>query len=615
MLHPFSLLRHTACLLCLLAVAACQSVVDIDDLSLRSAEETTSHAAQLQEGDSITLTATLDMPELLRDTRSVASISSLWLLVFDENHRYLYRAKALLPGQVENISGGTQLPAKGSAQDNKRRPFSVRLLSSTRPRIIHFVANYDFANDFPQDYLLKDTDEGQLINRLTDQNHNEISYWRVFKFNNLQTNTFANHTFLLLRNQAEVVIKNETNGAFQLRGFCLHNAPDRGTLAPYRAKATKQNDTADPLYSDVLYSFPTTPTAPTLLPGMQVQNQLGAVTTNTQAISTFEYKNSEADPDRQLCVIMYGQQRGQSQPGYYKIDLQEEVNDRNGNFLGSEPVDLVRNHRYTIRILHVDTKGYRTFEEAVKAPAGNNIFASIELKDFAEVSDGNYSLDVGSTEVVLVKPGTTYSTKINYNGTGATLNNVNIYYNRTPVAQAFANHPYIQSVTFNRSSGQLDIRTKNNLPEDETVTIPLVVIADNKDNRRRSKIQRVINVSFRQPYKFNAKFVAGPGATNNKRQSERINLTFTVPASLPAPLFPYTVLIEANGISPYVDAQTPNQVKVIARDKKIYYEYVVKNATPGQRRTETLYFKRVHTGQTVSATLTSALFADETVSL
>ena len=84
-----------------------------------------------REGDSITITGQLDLPEMQVPTRAeVSNIQNLTLLVFDENHRFLYSAPANLTRQERNIAGGeNQLPAQGSAQDNKA-PNSYRALVS-----------------------------------------------------------------------------------------------------------------------------------------------------------------------------------------------------------------------------------------------------------------------------------------------------------------------------------------------------------------------------------------------------------------------------------------------------------------------------------------------------
>ena len=50
-----------------------------------------------QEGDSITVTGSLMMPDMVRETRStVGDVEKLYLFVFDENHRFVQSAEAVL---------------------------------------------------------------------------------------------------------------------------------------------------------------------------------------------------------------------------------------------------------------------------------------------------------------------------------------------------------------------------------------------------------------------------------------------------------------------------------------------------------------------------------------
>ncbi len=606
---------------------ACHS--ELED-SLSDNEHRGEAEPTFREGDSITITGQLDLPEMQVPTRAeVSNIQNLTLLVFDENHRFLYSAPANLTRQERNIAGGeNQLPAQGSAQDNKAVNFSAKLLSSTRQRIIHFIANYNFPANWQQDYLLKDTDEGQLINRLSDTNLSRFVYWRSFSFAQLNTSSFNNRVFRLLRNQAVVQVAIAASAGFDLKGFCVHNAPDRGTLAPYVSKETLNGSDPDAQYRDVLYSFPSSPTRPTLLSGVTLHNYLGAQGTtndswksNKNDIAIYEYRNSEADRDKQIAIILYGAKRRANgtyeTPGYYKVDLKQDFFDAANNYLGSEPYDVVRNHLYKVTVNSVATTGYPTPEKAIEAPAGNNLFASVELKEFSEISDGKYMLDVSNSEVIITQP-QPYTAKIAYKAIGSNtneLNKVNVYYNRKAVDGAFTNDPFIQSVTFNRTTGELKVTPKTGVtfPTTSSTSYTFVVIADNKAATNRSIIQRTITIVLKQPYKFNATLINGAGATNQKAQGERVDLTFDVPGSIPETLFPYKVTIAANGLTPYVDDDTNQNIKLVIRDKKIYYEYIVLNSTRGRRRKETLHFKRNATGRTVSATISSPLFADQTV--
>lgn len=599
----------------------CQSMEEMpSELTVREVVNTESVA---QEGDSITLTGSLMMPDMVRETRStVGDVEKLYLFVFDENHRFVQRATAQLTSGDRTPGAETHMPGgKTAVLDNRVRNFSVKLLATSRKRIIHFVANYDMPASRQEDYLLKDMDEGQFMSGLQAQYLGKPTLWRAFSFNGLSTNSFNNKVFHLLRNQAEVQLVMARNVNFELSGFCLHNAPRRGSVAPYVSKEALSTTDPDEHYRDVLYSFPTTPDEPTLTSDNNVYNVLSANgdispegwKTNKSNIALFEYRNSEADRDKQVSVIMYGRQRVNGRlerPGYYKIDLKEDV-EVGGNYVGSDPYDIVRNHLYKVTVTNVANKGYETLQQALDAPAGNNIFASVELQDYPQISDGKYKLDVGKTEVILTKP-STFETNISFVKVGQESNNllgnVNVYYKRKPVATAFNNDPYIQSASF--SNGKLTIVTRNPYPP-QRKSYKFLVVGDNKDANNPSRILRTINVTLRQPYQFNASLTNSSGQTS--AQGNLMELSFDVPGSIPAQLFPYTVLIEAKGLTPLKDDYTNQNIKLVIRNKKIFYEYTVVTPTNGQKRRETLYFKRNASSAAVGAVLSAELFADQTI--
>ena len=599
----------------------CQSMEEMpSELTVREVVNTESVA---KEGDSITVTGSLMMPDMVRETRStVGDVEKLYLFVFDENHRFVQRATAQLTSGDRTPGAETHMPGgKTAVLDNRVRNFSVKLLATSRKRIIHFVANYDMPANRQEDYLLKDMDEGQFMSGLQAQYLGKPTLWRAFSFNGLSATSFNNRVFHLLRNQAEVQLVMAPNVNFELSGFCLHNAPRRGTVAPYVAKQELSNTEPDEHYRDVLYSFPTTPDEPTLTSDKNVYDVLSANgdispegwKTNKSNIALFEYRNSEADRDKQVSVIMYGRQRVNGRlerSGYYKIDLKEDV-EVGGNYVGSDPYDIVRNHLYKVTVTNVANKGYETLQQALDAPAGNNIFASVELQDYPQISDGKYKLDVGKTEVILTKP-STFETNISFVKVGQESNNllgnVNVYYKRKPVATVFNNDPYIQSASF--SNGKLTIVTRNPYPP-QRKSYKFLVVGDNKDANNPSRILRTINVTLRQPYQFNASLTNSSGQTS--AQGNLMELSFDVPGSIPAQLFPYTVLIEAKGLTPLKDDYTNQNIKLVIRNKKIFYEYTVVTPTNGQKRRETLYFKRNASSAAVGAVLSAELFADQTI--
>ena len=115
-------------------------------------------------------------------------------------------------------------------------------------------------------------------------------------------------------------------------------------------------------------------------------------------------------------------------------------------------------------------------------------------------------------------------------------------------------------------------------------------------------------MTLRPPYNFNASLTNYTGAT--VAQGQLVQLAFNVPSSIPAQLLPYTLLLEANGLTPSED----QNIKLVIKDKKIFYEYTV---LPSDQNlgTKILYFKRNNSRGGVGIKLSSYLFADQNVTL
>lgn len=566
----------------------------------------------LADGTPITLSITANLPGQGIATRNVQSIKNLYLVVFDKDHRYLYRAKAVLNQIVTSPPGIEYLPKEANEPvSNELYRFSVTLLSSNSPRIIHFISNYDWEG-FKKDYELEGSDEGEIIPALYSRNSNQIIYWQSIKFNTIGKNSFHNKAFKLLRNEAKISLNNEDN-EFTLSGFCINNAPDRGTVAPFHSKIN-MSDPSEEAYKDVLYNFPYKPVSPTILPNTAL-HKVGNEQNNKSSLTVFEYNNTEADADKKMAIIVYGKRKGGKRHGYYKIDIKKEVVDDDGNYIGSVPFNILRNWHFTITVNKVSTDGYPTYDEAVRNPAGNNIFASVELEDYPQVSDGDFMLSVDQPDIVRVSPGS-FATTIRFAGpnlSSPATQHVNVFYNGKILAGAFTDDEYINDARFDKQTGTLTVNVKK-IPVNEEKNYVFTVIGSSVD--KQVHIQRTIRLKLHQKYNFNLELKEYNHSSNP--QGERIDLIFTVPGTLPKTLFPYSVYIQADQLSPYVNKNDNiyDEMKVVKQDKKIYYEYIVKNpSSDGHDRRETIHFQRTTTNGKCTVTFISGYYNNGTVEL
>lgn len=558
------------------------------------------------DGVPVTLTFQTAMPGKTMGTRSTSDIKNLTLLVFNDQHRYLYRAKATLV-QIEDAPTGIDFwprNVKHGPVDNKVYKFTVTLMTSTKPRIIHFLADYEKLDSvLADDQALEGADEGEVIPRIVSKDMDDYSYWQSFKFDNIDQNSFNGKAFELLRDKARILVNNKA-ADFELKGFAIHNAPDRGTIAPYISKTELNPLGPREMYRDVLYTFPLDPTETTLPPNIALKDY-GDVTTNTKELRVFEYSNSQAEASKQMSVIIYGKGKADHNYAYYKLDIVRDVYadpENKTGYIGAQRFDILRNNNYVVTISSAKGKGYATYAEAVRQPASNNLFGSVELQDYSDVTDGQYTLIVDNTNAIMTLPGHFYSS-ITF--VGANLEkpaeHVAVYLNGKECTGQITGDPYIDRAEYSKTTGVLHVNVTN-IPTDVDKTYTFNVVASPPNSP--THIQRTITLILRKRYDFKLKL---DDTDPQRKQGSPVNLTFTVPGTLPSTLYPFDIYVAADQLSPLVNATVNDQMKVLKQGQRTYYAYTVR--TPSTTDQEiTLHFQRTRTNGTCDVTAISGNF-------
>lgn len=149
-------------------------------------------------------------------------------------------------------------------------------------------------------------------------------------------------------------------------------------------------------------------TAPTLagtdLVGMQmIQNP------PLQVMYLAEYDKSAAN---EFCLLMEARYNGSGDASWYKVALRDA---------GGQPMDILRNHTYTVTIDNVTGPGYPSYLHALES----NTYLQAEVKEWNNaaqnvVFDGNYFLEVSHPSVRLYKENgyVTITAETNYPGAG-----------------------------------------------------------------------------------------------------------------------------------------------------------------------------------------------------
>ena len=339
------------------------------------------------------LNFSVQVPDMQEATRTMASqeITKLDLVVFDEQGYLVEVAQAKVNS---NASWSDKVTP---ADPTKEQTYSVELLQSAAPRIIHFIANSPVAVD-----SYSYGSERELINAL-ETSGSADAYWQrkelssilgdqVVTTENNETKVVATadselaqelNQIPLVRNFAKVTFTNQTAGDTSKGNFtnveiAVYNAPQRGKVAPYNTNAGEWADyTTVPSYTTLTtakyYGYEAT--------NLGGQNNDFANTGFANVQYLYEYnmdgKNITAGTKYPF-VIIKGKYLGNNE-SYYKVDLV----DADGNYY-----NILRNFNYNIIINSVSGDGYSSADAAAAAAASNNISASIDTRNLLNISDG-----------------------------------------------------------------------------------------------------------------------------------------------------------------------------------------------------------------------------------
>lgn len=243
-------------------------------------------------------------------------------------------------------------------------------------KIIHFVANQNLESFNEQGNVGRH--ENSIIPGLISSSSMLVYWGRVECPDNQELddyiqNTLPDKTVPLYRNQAKITF--DGGDLFVVTGFAVCNGYAFGTVAPFNTE-TKKFDWSNTSNYLSLPNDRTKFTDPTEV------NE-----TDTEYV--FESDNPSAD---QMYVVFRGYpQNNPDAELYYRVSLLD------GNT--QEPLSIIRNHHYKIKITGNLENGVPTFKAALNTPPVNNIWISID-EDIPEVSDGEHKLIVDETFVV-----------------------------------------------------------------------------------------------------------------------------------------------------------------------------------------------------------------------
>lgn len=496
-----------------------------------------------------------DMQEV--ETRAVdpdgGGVQNMTLFCFDTYGLFISTATATI--QSTGLLNGT---------------FDAQVPDNTRT--IHFLANQNMSEFKEDDFRGKSETE---VMSVLEGSSGKMIYWARFACapdDERKINEQLDNSIEMIRNQAQVSIAEWNTQWFTVTGFAVVNSNAFGTVAPYHPE----------LGFD--FTWPGDEDFVTLPLNDAKMSDIVDVSTSTSEY-IFESKNTADDP---VSVIIRGHASGTTDDLYYRVLLLDEK---------GEQLLIRRNFHYKLNIQGPLSYGQKTFEEATKAAATNNVWISIS-DDVKSVEDNNYILTVEETSYILSSFNQDRTYTLNYTLEGKNDKQLTDA-DKPEVTWLDGNNVAIPTLTntFDASSGEGSIRiTLNPLNNNEKLEGTLLI--------KKGKLQRKIKVITIKKQEFIPAWVGTQvyGSVNGSDKDSRAHVTvmFTIPETCPEELFPLRVLVSTNELD--VRSAAGVALPVINDGDEGYgepngigYKYVYIADAPGVQR---IYFENVlnHTG-------------------
>lgn len=481
-------------------------------------------------------------------------VQNLTLFCFNEFGLYIAHVEAELTPNVETPS------LSGS--------YKATIPEATR--IIHFVGNQN-PNLYEKDMFLNRT-EDEIQDDMVGAS-GMIIYWSRFVFSaegSLQqqlANANNGEGIKLIRNQAMISIDNPTNEYITISGWNVSNIHAYGTTAPYHPEKRFPTNGTD-------FEWPGDDFV--TLPENRVKmSDISEVTTKPE-IYIFEHENTLQDP---VSIIIKGMPAAGSKELYYRVMIIDEA---------GEQIMIRRNHHYRLNITGKLTYGSETFEEALTAPATNNVWVAVD--DWVnEVSFDGVTLAVEQTNVVMGEDKAGTALTLGYTITStSTLSDLDkaevMWADGNTVAAHNVNHTF----TANGNTGE------------GVITLQLLEMGNNnilegKLIVKKGRLERTINIVLIKTQHFTPVWAATQIYGGDIGQLA--TLKFTIPEDFP--FFPFKVYISVNSLD--VRTAATGRVLPVVRigdegwygeDNNLGYKYVYTVTEPGTQR---LYMQSILT--------------------
>lgn len=448
---------------------------------------------------------------------------------------------------------------------------------------MHFIGNQNLT------YFKEDSYRGRSevdVMHDLEASAGRMIYWNRESIDNMDQ--YKTSPLQLIRNQAKFTLEVADGVRFTPSGWVVVNTNAFGTVAPYCA----EHGFEAPHYLDRPFvSMP------------ENQTKLGDFldVRNNPEEYVFETENTADDP---IDFIVKGRNGTGTEEMYYRIS----IIDNQGDY-----IPVYRNHHYEVKIQGELMYGQQTFEEALAAPATNNVLVSVS-DDIKQIGDGVNTLSVKDTYVVIPEK------QISQQGT---------YYYLYYECSSTSPTPPEPEVSW-LDGNNVAMHNFSHDPESGTIGINLYPLGQKQIREgtlliKYGRLTRKIKVITIKEQKFEPAWIT----TNihGVEAGEQVTMMFTVPEECPEELFPMEVLVTVNDMDIRNESGMKLPVITQADDPERYgepngvgYKYVLTVDAPGKQRLylETILRHSTTTdefGNEIEPTVQVTIEADHFVSL
>lgn len=544
-------------------------------------------------------TRTLD--DLNDDTNKQEDLN-LWLFVFDSNGLFLYAAEA------------TPDDNSVTHDSHKDTNFTATLNATSDQRIIHFVAFDDAEtgglSSQIQATINKFGTDVEKIYRELYTTAGQAAYWQRIVVNGIKkvggdsgsesesipAGEFVGYNTCvpLVRNFAKITVAPKDGiQNFTFEGFTIVNAPNKGTIAPYKGgfiefvNEDKTQKTYETLSGNPIYYEGTSPeeTGYSTIANDDHQEDI-----TSAAHYLYETPNASGDAKGRTTLIVKGKYgSGDNIPStYYKVDM---IYDPEDETAGHMFYNILRNFWYKVTITEVTGNGHTTFAEAVASAASNNLSASTVTASLSRISDGEQMIEVSDTYFLFTKENVQQVVKYRYRysadgGENWTINNDLISLKTTGDMSMYSAEPTIVTTSDDSDGWRTITMTLAETPTDNTKTTNLHIYAsrakisdenlhlkgDTNDELKKSILSgellyRDVRVDFRTLYPLQVV----PQSYVKAKMGTQFRVDLLIPASVNEALFPMDFLLEDSQKYIYPDGSVATKMPVNV-DKSIVPE-------------------------------------------